>query len=329
MKSLLRPLLGLVLLLSMVRVQGQDDIDEFLRANLGDAGTLTLNYTSPLIKSFGFGFNNAWYQTAKPHNKGFDLTLSVSAVLVPDDEKYTEFNNSDFSDLELLSPSDQRVPTVFGSEDIEPRYRVTSTGTTFTGPPGNSLKEEVGFDAVPVPMVQLGIGVIPNTDIKLRYLPPTDVDDDVEVRLWGVGLMHRLNDYFPFGDQLLVDISLFGGYTQAHSEIDVSGNFPGNNQIGEYDTRAWTLEGVVSYDLKIVTFFGALGYNKIDSDLRLLGTYEIDNETLIDPVDESLNAEGPKATAGIRLKLGFVAIHGAFSLNKYHALTAGIGLDLN
>jgi hypothetical protein len=145
----------------------------------------------------------------------------------------------------------------------------------------------------------------------------------------GVGLLHRLNQYFPAGDQLLVDISIFGGYTQMGSEISLAGNLPGANQIGDYQVKAWTLEGVVSYDVKVLTLYGALGYNTVNSSLDVLGTYEVDSAVLEDPISESFDFSGIKLTAGARLKLAIITLHADYSLNDYNALTVGFGININ
>ena len=61
---------------------------DFLKAGLSDGMTLMEAYITPFANGFGAAFNSAWYNTAKPHNLGgFDLTLSVSAGMVPDVDK--------------------------------------------------------------------------------------------------------------------------------------------------------------------------------------------------------------------------------------------------
>ena len=309
--------------------QGQDDIDGFLEANLEDAGQLTVNYLEPLIKGVGYGLNNGWYNTAKPHIKGFDITITATPVFIPDEDQFSTFVASDYNDLELVTPSNGKVPTVFGPEDIEPLYRIPSNGETFTGPAGNSLEDEFGFNAVPMPMVTFGVGVIPNLDIKLRFLPITDFGDDVDLKMWGVGLLHKVNQYFSRGDQLLVDISIFGGYTHVSSEISLEGNYPGNDQIGAYSVNAWTLEGVVSHEIKFITLYGALGYNQVKSNLDVLGNYQVDSEVITDPISESFSYSGMKLTAGFRLKLAIVSLHADYSLSDYNTLTVGLGLSVN
>lgn len=307
----------------------QDDLSDFLLAHPDDANKLTADYMSPLAKGFGYAANNGWYNTARPHSMGFDLTVTVSAAYIPTKAQFSHFIKSEYRDLELLSPNDNLVPTVFGPEDINPQYLIPSTGETFKGPSGNSLEEEFGFEAVLFPMLQLGIGVIPNTDLKVRFMPLLEFDDDLKAKMWGVGILHRLNNYFPSGDELLVDISLFGGFTHIDTEVQVSDTYPGEDQLGVQQLNAWSLEGLISYDLSVFTFYGGVGYNEILSELEVLGTFDIGNEILIDPIGVSTTYNGFKATMGFRIKLAVFTLHVDYTFNEYNLITAGFGLNVN
>lgn len=331
--NLLSPRLILLLLLVIFstnqRLEGQDDLSDFLLADPDDAEKLTSNYIMPLTKGLGYAANSGWYQTAKPHAMGFDLIATLSAAYIPSKASFTQFIENQYKDLELLSPTDSKVPTVFGSEDVYPQYRIPSTGDTFDGPSGNSLEDEFGYEAVLFPMVQLGVGVIPNTDVKVRFMPLLEFDDDFEAGMWGVGILHRLNDYFPSGDELLIDLSLFAGYTRVRTEIQISETFPGDDQRGAQGLNAWTVEGLISYDLSVLTFYGGIGYNEIRADLDLLGTYEVGSEILVDPIATNDTYHGLKATLGMRIKLAVFSLHGQYTFNEYNLATVGFGFDVN
>jgi hypothetical protein len=308
----------------------QDDLSEFLLANTDDATLLATDYIAPLAKGLGFAANSAWYNTAKPHSMGFDLTATVTAAYIPTKDYFYRFIESNYQDLELLSPSDNMVPAVFGPGIITPEYRIPSTGETFEGPKGNSLDKEFGFHALLFPMIQLGVGVIPNTEVKVRFMPLLEFDEDFEAKMWGVGILHNLNNYFPSGDELLVDISVFGGYTNVQTEILLHNAFNGKDQIGAQALKSWTLEGLVSYDLSVFTFYGGMGYNQMVSDLDLLGTYEVrPNEVLTDPISASNTYKNFKATVGMRVKLAIFTLHGEYSFNHYNLFTAGFGINMN
>ena len=320
-------LLGLSLL--NLAAQAQDDLADFLIADLDDASLLVNNYMSPIDKGFGYAASTGWYNTAKTHSMGFDLTAIVSAAFIPSEAHFTQFIESQYKDLELISPADNNVPTVFGPEDINPQYRVVSTGDTFEAPAGNDLEEEFGYEAIPFPIVQLGIGVIPYTDVKFRFMPLLEYDDDFETKMWGVGIQHHINNYFPSGDELLLDLSVFAGYTSLSSEINITDTYPGDDQLGIQGLNVWNIDGIVSYDLSVFTFFGALGYNRVTSNLELRGTYDIGNEILQDPIDTKTNYSGIKATVGLRIKVAIITLHGEYTYNDYSVVSAGFGLNVN
>ena len=46
--------------------------------------------------------------------------------------------------------------------------------------------------AMPLPMIQAGIGLIKNTAIDIRYMPMLNVGDNINVNLFGVGIKHDL-----------------------------------------------------------------------------------------------------------------------------------------
>ena len=315
--------------LIVVSVHAQDDLGDFLMADLDDASLLITNYMSPLDKGFGYSAGTGWYNSAKTHSMGFDLTAMVGAAFIPSKAHFTRFVQSEYNDLELLFPTDNNVPTVFGPEEIIPEYRVTSTGETFEAPGGNSLEEEFGYEAVPFPMLQLGVGVIPYTDIKFRFMPLVEFDDDFEARMWGVGIQHHINNYFPSGDELLFDMSLFVGYTAVNAEIQITDTYPGDDQLGVQGLNVWNIDGVISYDLSVFTFFGAIGYNRVTSNLELQGSYDIGAEILQDPIDTKTNYSGVKAAAGLRIKVAIFSLHGEYTYNDYSMVTVGFGLSVN
>jgi hypothetical protein len=260
---------------------------------------------------------------------GFDLTVLVGAAFIPSKADFTKFAQFEYNDLELLSPADNNVPTIFGPEEINPDYRIISTGETFIAPGGNSLEEEFGYDAVPLPMLQLSVGVIPRTDVKFRFMPLLEFDDDFEAKLWGVGIQHHINDYFPSGDELLFDMALFAGYTQFDSEIEMDNSYPGEDQLGVQVLNVWNVDGIVSYEVSVLTIFGSIGYNRVTSNLELQGTYDIGSEILQDPIDTKTKYQGVKASAGLRIKVAIISLHGEYTYNDYSMVTVGLGLSVN
>ena len=80
----------LVLCLSLFSLMAfsQTDVVEFLKAGKKDANTLFRAYLEPYAFALGDGLNNGWYNSAKTHKLfGFDLTVSVSAIQIPEESK--------------------------------------------------------------------------------------------------------------------------------------------------------------------------------------------------------------------------------------------------
>jgi len=68
----------------LLALPSQAQFENFLKGGVEDANRLFNAYMTPFLKGVGYGFNNGWYNTAKPHETlGFDLTLSLNAAIVP------------------------------------------------------------------------------------------------------------------------------------------------------------------------------------------------------------------------------------------------------
>ena len=73
----------------------QAGIENILLAAQDDSKKLFSGYLQPAMKGSIYLMNSGWYTTAKVHKKlGFDLTLSLNTVLIPEGEK--SFNISNF-----------------------------------------------------------------------------------------------------------------------------------------------------------------------------------------------------------------------------------------
>jgi hypothetical protein len=314
----------------------QDDIDELLKESVDDGRKLIGAYVDPLMKSLSLGLNQGWYNTAKPHKiAGVDLTITVNAMTVPSDQKMFRPDQLGLTRLELApsSPGHPYAPTILGT-DREPVFQVKGEpGSTFTGPPGLNLKEEINYDKVPVPMVHLGFGLPKNTDIKFRYVPTLNVGDDGSVKMFGLGIMHDIKQWIPGIKLMPFDLSAFVGYTkfELQSQLD-AGNPQNADQRGIFTMNATTVQAVIGKKFSVITFYGGIGYNIAKSNLALKGQYDINgdgdetDQFEKDPVDLKFAASGPRATIGTRLKLAVFTFHADYTIQKYQCLTVGFGI---
>ena len=315
-------------------LQAQDDLDVYLDAGVEDATKLTESYIAPLMKGFGYGINNGWYNTAKAHKTaGFDLTVTAHIVYAPKKSEFFTFKNSDYQNIQLASGESAQLPTAFGPDEQGPELEILDdngnpTGATFNAIAGLGIKDEIGMNAIPVPMAQLGVGIVKNTDIKFRYIPKIDLGDG-EVGLWGIGVMHDVKQWIPGIKALPFDLSALVGYTKMTSSIDLSDNSSntttGEGQEAVLTANGLTIQAIISKKISVLTLYGAVGYNKVKSNIQINGTYEVEGGTLVDPVDLEFGEGSLRATAGFRLKLTILTLHADYTLNKYPILSGGIG----
>ncbi|MBX2914624.1 MAG: hypothetical protein KF856_05035 [Cyclobacteriaceae bacterium] len=334
----MRKISMLFLVLSISVGTWAQDINDLIKGSLQDANKLVDGYTQPVLKAFGYGLNQGWYNTAKPHKTlGIDLTISASAVYIPNSDLFYKVDNNQLSQVELQSvggvPIDNsgigNVPTIFGP-DVIPQYYSSSSGSSFDGPGGVDLKKELGIQAMPVPIANLGIGLPKGFDLKFRFVPTLQIGDDAEFGLFGVGVMHDVKQYIPGIKNLPFDLSAFVGYTKMKltTELDVQS---GNNQRATFESAATTIQGLISKKISVLTFYGGVGYNVANSKIALLGDYDLNEDgymDVTDPLRLKADANGFRTTVGMRLKLAVFTFHGDYTVQKYNTLTVGFGINV-
>lgn len=330
--------LCLLITLSSSYVKAQGDVDEFLYSSVDDGKKLINGYISPFMNALSSGLNQGWYNTAKPHDfPGFDLTITVSAMTVPSSEKFYNVPNLNLTNVELVPNqpgiTNGNVPTIFGPE-TEPKYQSkTNPSDQFTGPGGIDLKKNIGINALPVPMVQLGFGLPKGFELKFRYTPKFDVGDDGKGQLLGLGVMHDVKQYFPGIKLMPFDLSAFVGYS--HLKLDYNLDPTANpNQKGIFEMNATTIQGLISKKFSVITLYGAVGYNIAKSTLDMKGNYDINGNSNSndpgekDPLSLNYSASGGRVTAGFRLKLAVFTLHADYTLQRYSSISAGIGISV-
>ena len=84
------------------------------------------------------------------------------------------------------------------------------------------MPEGANWNYIPVPMLQVGIGLPLGSELKVRYLPKINLGSNGDISLWGVGLMHSIMQYIPSNKVLPLDVSVFGGYTKMTANGPIS-----------------------------------------------------------------------------------------------------------
>jgi len=314
MKKLLFTLLsGLIGLSSFGQSQN------ILANDIAQGEKLIEAYFTPMAESFGTGLNSGWYNTAKPHSLvGFDLTFTLNTVIIPNSAK--TFNIEDAGGT-IFTSTQTEASTIFGSSESTPmKYTNNSTGldVDFDMPVG--LKTP----AVPLPMIQAGIGLIKNTAIDIRYMPMLNIGDNINVNLFGVGIKHDLLQWIPiFGDAIPMSLSLQGGYTSLNTELKIL------EQEVSLKTKATTINLVASKKILMITGYIGVGYNSSTTTFSAdpnfdLGGIEFNDEVKID--FESNN--NLRANIGLRLNITLITIQADYTFAEYSTATLGLGVSL-
>ena len=325
-----------------VRAQGID-FDSFLEAGIADANLLLEAYMQPAFEGFGYGLNSGWYNTAKPHKfLGFDITATINYAIVPDARQFFLFNNNEYDNVFFAGGSSVQTPTLFGPnlgaddlpqlsfrdfDDIDNDGDVMEELIRISSPTGLGIDESnitLGLNAVPSGIVQLGLGLFKGTELKLRYFPQQDFDDEGNVGLFGLGLMHDIGQYIP-GEKLLpIDLSVFVGYTNLSSQVFVN---DAKTQSADFDASSWTVQAVASRKILFATVFAGIGYTNYDVDFALNGTFNTESGTLVDPINFNFSDNGVRANVGLRLKLLFFTLTGEYAIQEYNTVSLGLGFS--
>jgi len=328
--------------------QNVSDISSFLSAAPADASKLMTAYASPVVKSLSYGLTGGWYHTAKAHKiGGIDLGVSINAVFIPTSDNYFSPQSLGLKDItgftNNTTGSTTQAPTIVGPNDqttytakYDPGHGIGPQTVSFQGPGGFDLKRNIGFAVVPAPMAQIGIGLIKNTDIKIRYVPQIH-QSSTSLSMLGIGLMHDVKQYIPGMKLLPFDLSAFVGFNTLTGSTGLILPAPGNptstNGSMSYKFNSWAFQALISKKLSVLTLYGGLGWGTIATKVNVTGDYTIGavpagSFSVKDPVSINLSNSSLKLTVGMRLKFGPLYLNGDYTVQKYNSLSVGLGLSI-
>ncbi len=362
----LGPLFGLSCLLMALmlspgkKAHGQlGDLGDLLEGGEYNAQLLFQEYLKPFANGFGAGINTGWVDRAKTHGVlGFHVKLNLSAAMVPDAHQSFNIDELGLSTLQVLQGGPE-TPTFSGSSSGAASLGYYSQEgrelARFDMPPGT------GFSYIMTPMVQAGLGLPKNTDVMVRFIPPFKFLDYGEIYLYGLGVKHELNQWFPGGALLPVTFSVMAGYTafgtsadlnarpvdfNAENDMDPDGlGGPGSDTWDDqelvFSTNAYTVNFIVGKSLPIISVYGGVGFEGSTTNVRVDGDFPYytpdmqDGEfkrrlnALSDPIDFSLDgANNIRALAGLRISLPLITFNVDYTLADYSMVSVGLGVSL-
>ncbi len=324
------------------------DFEELVKSGTQDANTYLSKYMNPFAGSLGNGLASGWYNTAKPHKTlGFDLTASIGMAIIPDASKVFTFNEADYNNL-TLSPasSNNQLPTFIGGEytgggqlEVDGNREV-APGVSFNGSQQFDVPNGIDVDfpgplAIPVPNFQLGVGIIKNTDIIVRFTPELNFED-VSFKQFGLGVKHDFKQWIPGMKLLPFDLSALVAFNTINSTYQID---EANDQYAEFKTSATTFQVLISKKLLFFTPYAGLGVNAINSTFDLKGDYTFSDNglggsgesvTVTDPVALDFTGNGgARFTVGARFKILWVlAAHVDYTFQTYNTLNVGFGINI-
>ncbi|PLX20358.1 MAG: hypothetical protein C0599_09170, partial [Salinivirgaceae bacterium] len=286
----------------------QEEISRFISSGANDMENLMEAYLQPFGKGFGAAMNSGWYYTAKTHEAfGFDVTLNATVVTVPSADGTFKFSDYNWK---LLSPGNSLTSaTITGSGDGASVGLQLDDGAGTTGSIDNlyTLPAGTTVDMVPLPMMQLGVGLPKGTDVVFRFFPEIEFGDYGKMGMIGFGLRHDIKQWIPGVKKLPFDMAIQGAWSRLaatyngieyypddfvdRSTFDIvdpnlpqfnSPNFDAAVENDFYRTQdltlttsAWNANLIVSKKLAFFTPFVSLGYSSSDFNIGLNGKYLI------------------------------------------------------
>tara|TARA_B100000787_G_scaffold61123_1_gene44644 strand:+ start:1227 stop:2222 length:996 start_codon:yes stop_codon:yes gene_type:complete len=311
----------------------QVELGSALEGTLEDAKILLKGYVRPLAEGFGYSVNGGWFTTAKTHKLfGFDVAVVASAAVVPSSAETFTFNNSDYSpnlQLDDTTISSAELPTFFGSQELGDRPLLAFTdndgnSVSTSALPGSGLGQEIGFNAVPSAVIQVGVGLFKNTDLKIRFVPKQTATE-YEFSSFGFGIQHDLKQWIPFVKRLPFDLSALVAWNdvKAKAFLDAEDN---PTQALEFTTNTFLFQILASKKLSIFTLYGGIGASSYTSDVNLLGNYE--NVATPDPISLNYKGGSMRANLGLTMKILFLNLSADYAVQEYNtfSITAGFSV---
>ena len=318
----------------------QSGLENILLAGESDSKNLFNGYLQPAMKGSIYLMNSGWYTTSKVHKKfGFDLTLSLNSVLVPDAEK-----SFDISSFNFIQSNTNSLPTIFG-ESVNNELIVTipkndfqpQLSSSFLAPGG--IKDKFPLGIVSSPSVQASLGLPFKTEITIRYLPEYN-RNRVFFSNYGFGLKHDLLQYFKFFNKIpALNLSAFGAVSFMNINYDIQStkSFNGSNQIATFHISNYKFQILSSLNFSIFEIYGGIGISGGKSSFTLLGDYELElfavdddnlfNINISDPFRLNYSIHELSKNIGLKFKLIFLHAFIDYTFQEYDVISIGASIN--
>ena len=294
-------------------------------SNTSDATNFLGAYFSPFAEYIGAGLNKGWYNTAKPHKlAGFDVSLSLNLITISD-----EIASFDVNSIENFSSTSSSTPSILGSgEGAIINYQNGNVNGQFVMPDQN-----IEIKAVPIPTLNVGLGLIKGTEINVRYIPTYEYDIGFvgkgSVELYGAGIKHDILQWLPLNKFLPFDLSIQGAFSQFNTSFEVESQSV--RQAVDLDILASTVNLIFSKKFAMITAYASVGQNFVSSTLNANTNFSLGSTSTLN-FDFPLEINMPytsemQASAGVRLQFAIFTLYANQTFSSYPSTSAGIGIS--
>ena len=294
-------------------------------SNTSDAKNFLVAYFSPYAESIGAGLNKGWYNTAKPHKlAGFDVSLSLNLITISD-----EVASFDVNSIENFSSTSSSTPSILGSgKGATINYQNENVSGQFVMPDQN-----IEIKAVPIPTLNVGLGLIKGTEINVRYIPTYEYNIGFvgkgSVELYGAGIKHNILQWLPLDKFLPFDLSIQSAFSKFNTSFEVESQSV--RQGVDLDIRASTVNLIFSKKFAMITAYGSVGQNFVSSTLNANTNFSLGSTSTLN-FDFPLEINMPKtsemqASAGVRLQFAIFTLFANQTFSSYPSTSAGIGIS--
>ncbi|WP_044399318.1 DUF6588 family protein [Lacinutrix sp. Hel_I_90] len=326
----------LIILLSGVTVSAQENLDELLAAGVADAQRFSRDYLKPANDGLAYGINTGWFNNAKtPERFGFEFSIIGNATFISDEDKAFILDVSDYENIRFPDNAPSKVvATALGHNDPAQSVIITYDDPIF-GNQETTLELPTGIGSanvniIPTVFLQASFSPFKGTQIKGRYFPKVD-REDAKVGLYGLGLQQDFTAFLPADKLLPITVSGLIAYTHLDGSYDFTetGIVDGENQQVQTETNTMLYQLIVGTKLKMVNFYGAIGYIDGKNQTDLLGTYRVSDgvffsEKIVDPFSIESETKGILGTVGANLSLGFFGLNASYSIGDFNSASLGM-----
>lgn len=314
----------------------QQNIDELLVAGTNDARRFAADYIAPVNEGLAYGINFGWFNNAvTPKKYAFEFSVIGNASFIKDEKKSFRLNAADYENISFEDNSSSKmVATALGHnsppERVVLNYDNPIFGTqsvVFELPTGIGSKN---INTIPSFFLQGSFSPFNGTQIKVRYFPRIK-REDANVGLYGFGLQQDFTRLFSDTSSFPLSISGLIAYTHLSGDYDFTdqGFVNGQNQKIETETNTMLYEFIVATKLKVLNFYGSVGYLNGTTNTNLLGTYVVTDGTtsgaaIVDPFSIESDSSGILTTLGANLKLGFFGLNASYTIAEFNNASLGI-----